>query len=202
MGDGIAFERIRPSDCAIAFGIPTTEAAFWDALDDHSNREFVPAVCRGIWTRYANDVVRHLDIVLPDLANRGVTVCRDLTPKVFSNLLENPRFRAVILFAHCRPDAIEFSDSLKAIAEVLELIPPDFDRILDLCGCESKELLRRVKGARHHCLVKGTNEALTPVVWIYFYQILFQNLGLAALANTPMTYLEAFENSARQMMKC
>ena len=47
-----SFERpVRPDECAILFGIPTSEAAFKRHLEQRARHDFVPNVCPA-WPAY------------------------------------------------------------------------------------------------------------------------------------------------------
>lgn len=183
MSDGISREIVKPHQCVMGFGIPTTWGAFAEVVDTLCNREFIPVYYRSNWNRYHHDVVRHFDDVLPELAALGVTICHKLTRGMLLNFLNDRGCRVFILFTHFNENAVELFDGLTGIDDFVDLVPCQFDGILDLCVCHPASLVKRLTNKRPSCLKRYSLGKATPVIWIYFYETLF-----LSLAGSDMNY--------------
>lgn len=195
MSDGISREIVKPRQCAMGFGIPTTWDAFAEVIDTPCNREFIPVHYRSNWNRYYHDVASHFDDVLPELAALGVTICHKLTRGMLSTLLGARDCRVLILFTHFNTSAVEFFDGLTGIGDFVDLIPCQFDGILDLCVCHPESLVKRLTKERPRCLKRYSPKRATPVIWIYFYQALF-----LSLAGADINYGQALRQTVKLMI--
>jgi hypothetical protein len=196
-----AIGKLRPSDCVLAFGIPTSEDEFWEAQGD-SHRDFVKGQ---VWEKYDFQFVSHLRKVEPRLLKLGLKVVHKLTLRDFGRLLRDPSNTVVILFSHWAGRTVEFFDGMATEDEIVGVIPSDFDGIVDLTICHPEHLPMRI---RNHLpptsLVKYTDEENTPVVWLYFYWAVFTILDDShntGSGDSGVSYLEALERAVEEFKK-
>jgi hypothetical protein len=169
---------VGPSDCAIAFGIPTCRMAFEVRLK-HGTCDYLRRFAG--WPEYEFRFVRFLTELEPGLREIGVTVERDATVSSFAKLFE--RHRVVVLFSHWNdedPDfplgAVELDEGTVAIETLVDAVPQDFEGFLDLCVCHPRNLASALWEARPRCRVKRLNNVAQPDFWLYFYGTLFHRL--------------------------
>lgn len=198
MDDCVTRRIIKPEQCVVGFGIPTSREGFLRAQASPANRDFVVNNCSDL-RDYEREVLNYTDEMIPVLKGLGATVLPDLTLPGFGQLLKkNPP--VVILFAHWRTDSVEFNDGLARIEDVIKAVPPDYDGIIDLCVCHPKELALGLRRVRRECVVKFPEDAATPALWLFFYEVL-----LTKLRDAEMTYLAAVEstisNFQRELVK-
>lgn len=175
---------IQPSDCVIAFGIPTSHEGFLLARASPSNRDFVINCCSHI-RDYRREVISYTARLLPVMAELGASVVRDLTLRDFKALFHS-KPPVVILFAHWNVDSIEFADGLATIEDVIDAVPGSYDGIIDLCVCHPEKLALELRRLRQDCIVKFIEGTATPAFWLYFYVVVFRKLS-----DSRMTYLDA-----------
>lgn len=181
---------VKPSDCIMAFGIPTSRRAFNEALANPTNRDFVVNCCP-VWEKYDYEIVSEVEFVEPAIKALGARVVHDLTLEGFGELFRR-RPGAIILFCHWQNEAIEFADGLKTVPDVIDKVPIDFSGLLDLCVCHPESLAVSLHNSRPNCLTRFTNKAATPAYWLYFYWALFK-----VLKDSDTTYLDALEATVR-----
>jgi hypothetical protein len=180
---------VKPRNCAIAFGIPTSEAAFFEALQNPEGRDFVPN-CLPVWAKYYLEIVVHFEGVRPAFEGLGVTVATDVSLVNFGTLLKRSDIDVIILFSHWGEDQVEFADSLHAISEVMEQIPQTFSGFLDLCVCHPEKLAIEMRKNRQEALTRYIPVRATPYIWLYFYLTV-----LKLLEGKNMTYMEALDEA-------
>jgi hypothetical protein len=188
MSDGITRRIIKPEQCVIGFGIPTSREGFIQSQASPMNRDFVVNNCSDL-RDYEREVIDYTDQLFPVIERFGASVIPDLTRDSFSALF-NKEHSVVILFAHWKTDSVEFADGLASIKDVIEAVPADYDGIIDLCVCHPEELALELRRARRDCVVKFSESTATPAFWLYFYVALFTKLQ-----NAEMTYLDAIEST-------
>jgi hypothetical protein len=176
---------IKPSNCALALGIPTSEDGFRQS-GEHRRAGFA-AGFRGGWNQYRARFVADFERVEPYLRKWGVTILPDVTLASFSRLLDGS-FDAAILFSHWDNDEVEFREGFEPVAAIAEAVPPEFSGIIDLCVCHPLALVRELQCHRPRCLVKFVRTTAAPDVWLYFYRVLFSQLQ-----KRELPYLEAVE---------
>lgn len=182
---------MKPSECVLAFGIPTSEEEFWEAKEDPT-RDFVSNCCP-VWQVYKCDVVAHLEEVTPYLKGLGVKIIYGLKLSDLRRLLTDNSNKVVILFSHWRDDSVEFFDGMASADAVVDEVPADFTGIIDLCVCHPVRLAIKL---RDHLplesLVKFTSSKSTPYKWLYFYWAVF-----TILDDSDVSYLEALKQSVQ-----
>lgn len=188
MAEIITRRIIKPGDCVIGFGIPTSLKGFRRAQANPANKDFVVNCCPDV-RDYQREVIGYTDRLLPVMTALGATVVRDLTLSDFREFFRRGA-PVIILFAHWNADSIEFDDGLAGVGEVVEAVPPSFDGVIDLCVCHPRELALELRRLRRECVVRFIERDATPAFWLYFYIVVFKKL-----AASRMTYLEAVEST-------
>ena len=187
---GISSKIMKPHNCVLAFGIPTTEQDFHqDKL--HPNKDFVKNCCGG-WHKYYYEIVSNIEAIEPQLQAVGANIVHKLTLKDFGSLFREKQFDVVILFAHWKKEGgseaefIEFFDGLSNVFDVAKQIPQDFNGILDLSVCNPEKLALALRNQK--VLIRYIPKKTTPYIWLYFYLVLFNLLN-----ERDLTYLNALE---------
>jgi hypothetical protein len=181
---------VKPSDCIMAFGIPTSRKAVSDALANPANRDFVVNCCP-VWEKYDFEIVSEVEFVEPAIKSLGVRVVHNLTLEDFGELFRQQPY-AIILFCHWQNEAIEFADGVKPVPALISKVPDAFSGLLDLCVCHPESLAVSLHNSRPNCLTRYTNTPAIPAYWLYFYWALFK-----VLRDSDMTYLDALETTIR-----
>ncbi len=188
-------QKLKPSDCVLAFGIPTSEDEFWVARED-SKRDFAKNL---IWQQYDFQFVSHLRKIERRLAKLGLRIVPQLTLQDFGKLFRDPSNKVVILFSHWTNDAVEFFDGMATEEEIIRVIPCEFDGIVDLCVCHPDNLPIRI---RNHlpptALIKHIDVKATPIIWLYFYWAVFTILIDSNNSDSGTSYLEALEKAVKE----
>lgn len=163
---------VTPADCLLLFGIPTTKQAFFADLN-RDDKDFAK-LFEGRWARYEYQFVSELNRLRKTFLKAGVQLLENGSLEDFRIGIK--RHRVVILFSHWLEDSVEFSDGLQHISAIAEAIPNDFSGVIDLCVCHPNQLAELVRATKPNCTVKYTTAPATPLMWLNFYSILFQQL--------------------------
>ena len=182
---------MKPSDCIAAFGIPMSEAEFWDAKDD-AGRDFVTNCCP-VWQVYNLDIISHFEEVTPHFERLGVQIIRTLRLTDLRGLFNNNSDKTIILFSHWNDDSMEFFDGMASSDAVVKEIPSDFAGIIDLCACHPTNLAIKLRKHLHpDALIKSTDKKNTFHKWLYFYWAVF-----TILDESNVTYLDALRKGVK-----
>jgi hypothetical protein len=183
----------KPSDCVIAFALPTSEEGFrWSAQQQHS--DYVHRFLAG-WDQY-REVCMDLRHCIGECSNVGVQIVEEVKFAQWEILF---RSRVVALFAHwvtatgtvsSLPDSIDTERELSKSRDVVELwdcraciddlvdgIPDSFEGVLDLSVCHPSTLVDKIKRHRRNCTVRYFPNELLPSVWAEMYIAVFSYLG-------------------------
>lgn len=180
---------MKPSDCILAFGIPTCESDFIDAKDD----EFRDFVTPYSWGKYHKEIVSHLEEVEPYFKQLEVRVIHRLKLSDFKVLLESNPKRVIILFSHWKEDSIEFFSGMASSDAIVNEVPLDFEGIIDLCVCHPNNLWIKLRNLLPpSALIKFTDVTNTPYKWLYFYWVVF-----TILDNSEVSYSEALKQGVQ-----
>lgn len=176
---------VKPSDCAIAFGIPVS-------LEDF-RRKPTHGFARQFWQ--ANGRIKRFlaDYELTSGVMKECKTCviTNLTLERFGDLFQ--RHQVVILFSHAENSSVEFHEGLVEIDRVVQQIPEQFDGILDITMCFSRELFRALRRERPKCFpFYATEESLDAQAWLFFYKALFMYLK-----HRDLSYPEASKDLVR-----
>jgi hypothetical protein len=185
---------MKPRDCVIAFGIPTTREAFFHALQTPQGRDFVPNCCSN-WLDYYFQIASYVDRIVPLLEGLGATIVRDVPLKAFGGLLNGGQHSVVILFSHWRGEAVEFADGLAPVSDVVGEVPNSFQGIIDLCVCHPESLATQLGHKWQHSVVKYTDAKTTPALWLYIYHLIMR-----ILSEEDTTYLNAVERATSEFL--
>jgi hypothetical protein len=182
---------MKPRDCVVAFGIPTTREAFFHALRTPQGRDFIPNCCPD-WQDYYFQIASYADRLVPLMERMGTAVVRDVPLQGFGELLRRARHPVVILFSHWRGEAVEFADGLAPVPAVIREVPDPFRGIIDLCVCHPDSLALQLGDRWPHSVVKFTGVETTPALWLYIYFLVMR-----ILSREDTTYLDAVERVTR-----
>jgi hypothetical protein len=187
----ISTRKIKPSDCILAFGIPTSEGAF-RADRARNDKDF--AGLFSSWARYDNEFVDHLTTIEPMFRGLGVRVVHQLSLSRFGELLNTAE--VFILFSHWLDNRIELSDGLRDVIDVVNAVPSNYEKILDLCVCRSEPLVGALRAGRPKCLIRYVAEqSVIPRYWLFFFLVVFKYLN-----SRQASYLEAVEVAVREFL--
>lgn len=194
MGDRIIIskETISPAQCVIGFGIPTSEQKFREDYR-HPKKDFAK-MYQGIWPKYRNQFIDPYKNVSKKLICTKVNLIPELTFAAFREAFST--YRVVVLFSHWADDQVEFADRMVPTDEIIEAVPEAFDGVIDLCVCHPVSLAAGLRMKRAYCLSRFINREATPLLWLHYYQVLFEHLK-----RTPLTYLKATDDVIKTFTK-
>jgi hypothetical protein len=187
LSDVVTRRVVKPRDCVVAFGIPTTREAFFHALRTPQGRDFIPNCCPD-WQDYYFQIASYTDRLVPLLEQLGAVVVRDVSLKKFGELLRQAQHSVVILFSHWRSEAVEFADGLAPVSAVIREMPNSFQGIIDLCVCHPDSLAVQLSDGWPHSVVKFSGVKTTPALWLYIYFAVMRILN-----EEDTTYMDAVE---------
>lgn len=184
MNPSISEKVIKPERCAVAFGIPTSWQTFErDNTEPNGKNRFAKGF-GSAWDKFGLEIIAPFQKVVPVVTKLGVNVRTDVTLAEFGQLVSNEQFDLVVLFAHWGDDAVEFHDGFACVPDMIEHIPVNFDRILDLSVCHPDSLVLALRRDRPDSLVRHIGfrdeekqrKKVTPRLWMFFYLALFKHL--------------------------
>lgn len=185
MIDPISKRIIKPHDCVLAFGLPTTRADFERTAKQPEGRDFVVNCCSDV-DYYERQVLSEMENTVPNILGLGVQVVPNvnsaLLPKLFNEYV------VTILFCHSVDSKLELDDGLISAEQLVAQIPLKRPMIIDLCACWANDPAKAISKMRPSCLVRFSEVNAQPGHWLYFFWALFK-----LLADNDMTYLEAFD---------
>ena len=192
----ISTKIIKPAQCAIGFGIPTSKTDFEHDLA-RQDKDFANKF--KAWSIYKDQVVDHFIQLKTPIEQLGVCLVEQLTLEKFRNLFLNDAYDVIILFSHWKSKTVEFYDGLKTISDIIDAVPLEFSGIIDLCVCHPTELRIRLDKERPNCVVKFSTAKSLPLFWLNFYDTLFTYLQQydAAYADAAETVLNLFQQSTK-----
>ncbi len=187
MRQAAAKKVTRPENCVLGFGIPTSEADYLASRELGGPRfakNFSSPTGR---LRYLDEVIRPYRRVVPGMERLGVRVLRRLTLSDFGAQFEDRGIHAVVLFSHWgragdAGDAVEFHDGFAPTRKIVDRVPRQTDKVIDLCVCHPDSLGRELEATRPRSTVRlnpggdGDRGGLTPDLWLGFYAQLFRHL--------------------------
>lgn len=186
MCTSISKRIIKPKNCTLAFGVPTSEEEFMRDQYAH-NKDFAKKY-NGIRQRYVKEFLNTLRKTEPMMADLGAKIIHRFRLNDFEAQFHDDMLHVIIVFSHWKNDLVEFFDGFATAAQILEKIPADFVGIIDWCVCWPEELVASLRKERPKCLFRFANTALTPFLWLYFYLALFK-----LLAENELNYFDALE---------
>ncbi len=190
---GVARRIVTPRDCVFALALPTTRQEY-DVDRGRRDKEF--AGIYPVWERYRQEVAAPAQRNLSRMEKLGATVVRRITLGDFGRLFQR-EFAVIILMAHYRESgAIELADGFAEVDAVLEVIPRDAERILDLGACHPWPLTLAVRRRRRDVFVRMTDDKATPAIWLVIYHHV-----LRELCWRPQAYLRAVEKIILEVRK-
>ncbi len=184
---------LTPRDCVFALALPASAekyAANCAGPKESFARRF------GTWENYRKQVADPVARFLRRVTRLGATPVLDVTLGRFGELFHQD-FTVILLMAHWKNSgAIELADGFAEVPAVLDEIPPDAARILDLSVCHPLALVEAVLRERPRCLTRYVDTEATPAVWLAFYFLV-----LHQLRHENLTYLQAVERVFLQMRR-
>lgn len=162
------WQVVRPSDCAIAFGIPVSTSE----ILQNSNKGFASQFhTRGD----VEEFVKDYGMTTAAMKQCETQVVTNLTLESFRELFN--RYVVVVLFSHTENGTIEFEDGFVDVDTMAAQIPQSFAGVVDITTCYSKDLFRAIRRDRPDCSpFYATEERLDAVPWLFFYKALFEYL--------------------------
>lgn len=195
----ISRKIIKPEDCVLAFGIPTTEKDFVEKqkqFDRGFSHIFAEKFGERALDEYIYQILNDLRTVEPVLTNLGLKVIHKLKLKEFGELFKHNKYDVIILFSHWENNAVEFADGFADETGILGQIPEAFSGIVDFCVCNPRPLTINLRIERPNCLIRYSKNPAMPFFWLYFYLVLFKHLK-----QQDKTYLEAMEDVVHEFSK-
>lgn len=188
---------ILPQRCVLAFALATTESGYTQSKEDTA-REYV-RLGYPVWQRYEKEVLRSINKIVPHLKTWGVHIANDVGSAALSALFASGAYDVIVLFTHYNRSLgkLELWDGMTGIDQVLHIIPPDFNGIIDLTACETHDTL--VMPIRKHspqCLVRHSTLPVTPDIWLYFILAMF-----SIIREGNMSYIDAQIKAREAMLK-
>lgn len=92
--------------------------------------------------------------------------------------------------------AVEFSDRLRTVADVVDSIPSNYAGVFDLTICNAAILGHAIRRVRRDCLAIVGRSQVDPVPRIVAYKLV-----IAELARRPSSYLDAFQRVYERLTK-
>lgn len=181
---------VKPADCVIAFGVPTTMSQFEQVK---AQSRFVRDCCPTA-SQFRTEIAEPFAEIASRLLALGVNLHPELNQKQLAELFKHD---VVILFAHTADTSIELMDTAVATDDIVRSVPLAFDGVFDLTACQVKddlELVIRLYNERPHCLIKFVPHTQSATFWLYFYDVLF-----TILAERNVSYLDAVAEAQDQL---
>jgi hypothetical protein len=187
---------LKPSDCTLAFGVPTSVGAF-ERLARSPGRRGFASLERFTAEEYGWSVADCYGREAPPMVALGARLENDVTREDFERLLRDQSRPVVVLFAHWeddqpdRPGGVEFADGLAPLDDVIAAVPESYDGVLDLCVCHPCKLVPRLRQQRPTLgPIRFAESQLTFALWLRLYRVL-----LHLLAEREITYFDALEET-------
>ncbi|MDH3892278.1 MAG: hypothetical protein OEV49_14465 [candidate division Zixibacteria bacterium] len=191
--------NVKPHECVLICGVPITQANFDQARErpDKSYAKLYRSVLyRPVWETYDSRFAGIFQSVAKDMRQLGVKVATEVTLPLFRELCEQFQTGVIVLFTHCEGNQLEFHDGMYDIEQVIELIPPEYSSLMDVCACNSLPLAAEIRLSRPTCIVHDSEKKAHPVFWLYVYRAVF---GQLKAKSRP--YLLVMEEVRRELLK-
>jgi len=171
----LSLRETLPSDCVLAFGVPTCEEDFNDSLG-HRTREYAKQYFGG-WQQYDHFFVSPVRRYTEHYKGYGVEVVFDLRSTGLKSLFEMGS--VITLFTHWAAEGVELCDGILALPQMVQCVPEGFSGVLDLCVCHPDDLVKILLRDRPLCSVKYLSmRPAQPLFWLAFYAGLYELLSL------------------------
>jgi len=177
---------IRPSDCLIGMCLPESKKSFYHNLRNFDRNDFTSTFP---WQIYQWQFLATYNELKKPIRKLGARIEERFTFQSFRSAIDR-REPVLILFAHWKENEIEFYDGLVAIDEIVNYIPENYNKVIDLCVCHPGPFVEKVIAKCGHCTIRFRNEKSYPIFWIHFYRTL-----LLELNSHPSPYKDAFEKT-------
>jgi hypothetical protein len=200
-GTIISRKIVKPEDCVLCFGIPTTGDEFLRKLEC-SDSGFASLFSKkyghgpqGL-NGYRREFLEDLEEIEPVLVNLDLQVVHETQLQDLRRLLCESNYDVVIVFSHWEKNAIELADGFAQTTVLLDQIPQSFSGIIDLCVCNPEPLTTELRLSHPNVLIRYSKGKAKPYFWLYFYRVLFEHLK-----QQNVTYLKAVEDVVREFSK-
>ena len=176
---------VKPSDCALLIGIPTSKETFYN----NPNSDYIKNFS---WPKYQHDIIIPIYKFEKLIRQLGIKVIHKLTYSSFGKIFKDEKIDVFILFSHWKNKRIEFYNDFVPIDKIVNKIPNEFTGILDLCVCHPRELIKELRRKKPNCTLRSIDSIhqkeaeVTPSVWLTFYLALFK-----ILEEKEITYIMA-----------
>jgi hypothetical protein len=187
---------IKPADCTLAFGIPTSLQEYRRYRLAREDHDFI--------SRFGNQerdfelaVLEYMERIIPAIEQTGARVERAITLKRFGALLCDPSRLVLTVFSHWNEDSVEFADGMAPISRIVKEVPLEYSGIVDLCVCNPNDLVMKLRQQRPRiALIRHTDANLAVGLWLWVYLELFKILQEAEL-----TWLTALETTLDRLLE-
>jgi hypothetical protein len=142
---------IRPQDCTLAFGVPTSLAELDRDISNPGGRDFVAKICKAAKVQdkireYRLAVLDYIDTLLPAIEGTGAKVERGVTLHGLPDIFRDRSRKVITLFSHWDVRGfVEFADGLAPPAAIVEQVPVEYAGVLDLCVCHPIALAKELR---------------------------------------------------------
>jgi hypothetical protein len=188
-----ATRPIRPEECAVGFGIPTSESTYRASPRDGNEPFFAKNF--SCYPEYENRFLRPYRTATRSMERSGVRIVPDLSLALLGELLRSPEIQVVILFSHWEKDSVEMRGSFASVPEIVHRVPLGAAKIVDLTICGCVALAEALVRNRPDCLVRislkegdSHGAKLEPALWLGLLRRLF-----LLLKRAPKSYPQAWE---------
>lgn len=175
--------------CQVAICIPSSLREYRDNIESPGNRDLIQSQLAS-WPKYHNEIIKPLDKLIPAWEALGVRVGRAVTFKELGVMFADSRNANMVLISHSKENFIECSDGLVSIDRIVELVPPRFSGVIDLCVCRSRPLAALLRRERPMALTKMVDGEAAYTVWFYLYDVSFK-----VMANGQDNYIDALDSA-------
>lgn len=191
-------EIVKPNDCTLLIGIPTTAASFGDAVIDKclGRRDFACSARFGGLAGYKMEIIAPFERARRQWGRYGAEVLEHATSATVRGHLRRKARGVTILLTHFVGDSVELFDALLGCEEFANMVPADHLGIIDLCMCHPMTLVSSVKQAAPGASICFASAALTPAYWFNFYAHLFR-----LLKSEDVNYIDAMERTCMTLSR-
>lgn len=201
----IATRPIRAEDCAVAFGVPTSETSFRAARQDGNESSF--AWKYSCFPHYDRGFLHPYRTATRSIARMGARIVPDLSLDVLEELFLSPDLHVVILFSHWHDTGVEMSGGFAGVSDIVRRVPPDAAKVLDLTVCQCRLLAKRLVKDRSTCPVRyalkeGDQRGieLEPAFWLGLLRAVFLRLKRGS-KTYPQAWAEVVRGEREHLLR-
>ena len=194
IAENSAAKLITAKNCSIAIGLPTSISDFNLSLENSKN-SYGHSFAGG-WEQYKYQWLDPFTKFSNECCCLGVTF--ELTSSLHDlcEAFRRPHLHVFLLLSHWHSSEIEWCGKFESTYDFIQVMPPDFNGVIDLCICHPNTLAEQLGILRPSCLVRYTPTKVNPDRWLPYFK------GIFRLLNTgKYSYITAHEALGLQMAK-